>query len=197
MQAIPGLRFDQQGEYDEIVDSQVKKALVFYDSYKEFAISLVCGALYDVPGNDEADMASFLDINRNMVRHLLGKDGAWERNRWFVPEKREWIALLPHNGGCIVSKRVADGEEIGYMYRDESPSTEWADTGWRFFVGDEDEDYVENADNFSIWSLNDVCNVEPEVLGYVEAQPGDAFGRDENGKWRRENANNSSGKEVL
>lgn len=174
-----------RGEYDEIVDLQVKKALVFYQSFKEYAVSLVCGALYDIPENREEDMLSFLDINRNMVRHLLRKDGAWGRNKWFVPKEREWVALLPHNGGCIVSNRIAEGAEIGYMYRDEDPSAEWADTGWRFFAGDEPEEYTENADNFSIWSLNDVCNVEPQVLGYVEAEPGAAFERDGNRKWRR------------
>lgn len=184
-------------EFYGMFDSQIRKAQVFYHSFKEYAMSCLCGALYFVPESIEEDMLSFLDINVNLLRSLLGEGGAWYRNSWYVPDEREWVHLLPHNGGCIVSRQIAEGRSIGYMYRDEeSPGLgkteegedtggKWADTGWRFFAGDESDEYINHADNAAIWSLNTVCNIDPTILGYVEAKGGSAFGRDENGEWVR------------
>lgn len=173
-------------EFDEIFDYQIRKAQVFYHSFKEYAVSCICGALYFVPENVEEDMLLFLDINANLVRNLLGEGGAWYRNAWYVPDEREWVQLLPHNAGCIVSKQIEEGRTIGYMYRDEDTSGKWPDTGWRFFAGDEPEEYVNDPANAAIWSLNTVCNIDPSILGFVEAKGGSAFGRDEKGEWRRE-----------
>ena len=173
-------------EFFGIFDYQIAKAQVFYHSFKEYAISCICGAVYFVPENNEEDMLSFLDINANLVRHLLEEGGAWYRNAWYVPDEREWVQLLPHNGGCIVSKQIEEGRAIGYMYRDEDTSDKWPDTGWRFFAGDETDEYVNNPGHASIWSLNTVCNLYPDILGYVEAGGGSAFGRNSKGQWERE-----------
>ena len=48
-------------------------------------------------------------------------------------------------GGCIASNKITiDGLEVGYMYREEP--TNASDSGWRFFAGDETEEYTNNAD---------------------------------------------------
>lgn len=172
--------------FDELTDYQVRKAQVFYHTFKDYAVSCICGAVYDVPGGDEEDMLSFLDLNKKLALHLLEEGGAWYRNAWYAPEKREWVSLLPHNGGCIVSKQIVEGRAIGYMYRDSRPSEQWADTGWRFFAGDESDEYSRNPDNFTIWSLNDICNLDATILGYAEAKEGSAFGRNAKGEWQRE-----------
>lgn len=173
-------------EFDDMFNYQIGKAQVFYHSFKEYAVSCICGAVYFIPGGSEEDMLSFLNINGNLVRSLLDEGGAWYRNAWYVPDEREWVRLLPHNGGCIVSKQIEEGRTIGYMYRDKETSEKWADTGWRFFAGDESEEYVNDPANASIWSLNSICNIDPTILGYVEAEGGSAFGRDAKGEWQRE-----------
>ncbi|MFR2694642.1 MAG: hypothetical protein ACLTBV_32895 [Enterocloster bolteae] len=105
--------------FDELTDYQVRKAQVFYHTFKDYAVSCICGAVYDVPGGDEEDMLSFLDLNRKLALHLLEEGGAWYRNAWYAPEKREWVSLLPHNGGCIVSKQIGGGKGHRiYVYRD-------------------------------------------------------------------------------
>lgn len=173
-------------EFFGIFGNQIAKAQVFYHSFKEYAISCICGAVYFVPENNEEDMLSFLEINANLVRHLLGEGGAWYRKAWYVPDEREWVQLLTHNGGCIVSKQIEEGRAIGYMYRDKDTSSKWPDTGWRFFAGDETDEYVNDPGHASIWSLNTVCNLYPDILGYVEAEGGSAFGRNSKGQWERE-----------
>ena len=81
--------------------------------------------------------------------------------------KKEQIKrLIDHNGSCIASDRITvDGEKIGYMYR-ENPTSEF-DTGWRFFAGDEDEQYTDNPNNFEIYELNTICNYDQDVIPYL------------------------------
>ena len=54
------------------------------------------------------------------------------------------------------------------------------------FAGDESDEYSRNPDNFTIWSLNDICNLDATILGYAEAKEGSAFGRNAKGEWQRE-----------
>ena len=160
-------------------DPWVRKAQVFYHSYEEYAISSLCGAVYDM-GRYDDDVSGFFDINRNLVENLLGEGGAWQRNAWYVPKEREWAVLLERNPGCFVTKRALDEGKMGYMYRDE-PAPNYPDSGWRFFVGDESEEYVDNPDNTSVCGLNTVCNLWPDAMAYLHAEVGRRFGRQKDG----------------
>lgn len=160
-------------------DPWVRKAQVFYHSYEEYAISSLCGAVYDM-GRYDDNVSGFFDINRNLVENLLGEGGAWQRNAWYVPQEREWAVLLDGNSGCFVTKRALDEGKMGYMYRDE-PAPNYPDSGWRFFVGDETKEYVDNLDNTSVCSLNTVCNLWPDAMAYLHAAVGRRFGRQKNG----------------
>ena len=46
--------------------------------------------------------------------------------------------------------------KVGYMYREKSTENN-PDSGWRFFKGDEDGEYMNNPDNYHIFALNTVC----------------------------------------
>ena len=55
---------------------------------------------------------------------------------------------------CIVTNTVAkQGEPVGFLYR-EAPVFE-NDSGWRFFSGDETDEYTDDPDNFSVVSLSE------------------------------------------
>ena len=59
----------------------------------------------------------------------------------FKLKENEIKELTTVKGGCIASDRITvDGQKVGYMYR-ENPTTE-ADSGWRFFSGDENDEYA-------------------------------------------------------
>lgn len=165
-------------EFWEITDVWVRQAQVFYHSYWEYAISCLCGAIYDMAQYDE-DVHQFFDINCNLIENLLGEGGAWNRNQWYVPKEREWAPLLKSNPGCFVTKRALE-EGIGYMYREE-PSEGNPDSGWRFFVGDESEEYIDNSDNTEVCGLNTICNLQPEIMAFIYAQAGRRFGKHKNG----------------
>ena len=83
------------------------------------------------------------------------------------------------NAGCIASNRITvDHQKIGYMYRD-TPSENFPDSGWRFFSGDESEEYTDEASNFQMFDLNTVCNYDPEIIPFLDAPVGTAYIRQE------------------
>ncbi|QPF76464.1 DUF2185 domain-containing protein [Roseateles sp. DAIF2] len=84
--------------------------------------------------------------------------------------------LISGMGGCFASNRITvDGAPVGYMYR-EPPDNE-TDSGWRFFAGDESEEYADTPDNFAIYDVNTICNYDPAVIPYLSAPAGMAYGR--------------------
>lgn len=171
-------------EFWQITDPWVRQAQVFYHSYTEYAISCLCGAVYDM-GRYNTDIEGFFQINRNIIESLLAEDGAWQRKQWYVPKEREWADLLGRNNlGCFITKKAIEQEEIGYMYRDE-PSPNHPDSGWRFFVGDESDEYVNQPDNIEICGLDTVCNIDPQIMAFLYAEIGRKFGKDKNG-WKEE-----------
>lgn len=170
-------------EFWQMTDEWVRLEQVFYHSFEEYAVSALCGAVYDM-GRYGEDVGGFFRINQNIVESLLGEDGAWQRSRWYVPKEREWADLLGGNPGCIVSKRAIEEGNIGYMYRDE-PAENFPDSGWRFFVGDETEEYVNDPDHAAIYGLNTICNLEPAVMAFLHAGAGRRFGKHEKG-WEEE-----------
>ncbi len=88
----------------------------------------------------------------------------------------------PNGEGCIVSDRITkEGWKVGYMKRDE-PNENNPDSGWRFFKGDEDEDYTSNTDNSHVFALNTICNYDPDIIPHLHSNIGDEFIRiDSNG----------------
>ena len=84
--------------------------------------------------------------------------------------------LIPEMGGCLASDRITiDGMKVGYMYR-EAPDKD-NDSGWRFFSGDETQEYADNPDNFAIYEVNTICNYDPAIIPFLDAPHGEAFGR--------------------
>lgn len=65
----------------------------------------------------------------------------------------EIIEIAPNRGACFATDRITiEGDKIGYMYC-ESP-TQDIDSGWRFFAGDESDEYVNDPNNSSIYDIN-------------------------------------------
>lgn len=174
-------------EFWEITDTWVRIAEVFYHSYAEYAVSCLCGAIYYMNRFSDDDPQGFLDININVIDSLMNEGGAWRRNQWYEPKEREWVALFRDNlgsMGCIITKKALDAECVGYMYREE-PMENMPDSGWRFFFGDEDDEYVNDAGNSSVCAVDTICNLNPDIMAYMYAKIGSRFGRHVDG-WQEE-----------
>jgi hypothetical protein len=98
------------------------------------------------------------------------------RNKAFKIPGDQIKRLIPNMGGCLASDRITvDGMKVGYMYREEPDKH--ADSGWRFFSGDETQEYADNPDNFAIYEVNTICNYDPAIIPFLNAPYGEALGR--------------------
>ncbi|HZP59545.1 MAG TPA: DUF2185 domain-containing protein [Opitutaceae bacterium] len=52
-----------------------------------------------------------------------------------------------------------------------------ADSGWRFFSGEEDQAYVDDSSHTMIYDVNTIANYDPAIIPYLTAPFGSAFGR--------------------
>lgn len=87
--------------------------------------------------------------------------------------------------GCKATDRImVDGEKVGYMYREE-PDPDMPDSGWRFLAGDEPDEYLNDPVNLGVYSLNTVCNYDPDIIPLLRAPYGTAYYRDETGKFKK------------
>ena len=174
-----------EGEFWELTDNWVKMAQVFYHSFEEYAYSCLCGAAYFMSEeDDEAGVEQFLNINLNILNELFDAGHPWDISQWYQPPNREYASLVERNLGCFVTKKAMESGKIGYMYREE-PEPNCPDSGWRFFVGDEDDDYVNHPDNVVVVGLDTVCSINPGILAYIYAGYGRSFGY-KNGAWSEE-----------
>ena len=84
--------------------------------------------------------------------------------------------LVRPMGGALATDRITvDGLPVGYMYREAPDRPE--DSGWRFFAGDEDQAYVDDPANTSIYAVNTIANYDPNIIGYLETPAPCAFER--------------------
>jgi hypothetical protein len=78
---------------------------------------------------------------------------------------------------CFVTQGVLrDGARVGYLYR-ESPDED-KDSGWRFSVGDESDDYMDTADNIAYVSIGAVLARDDSFIHLLDSPSGCAFARD-------------------
>src|SRR5260370_35799600 len=67
------------------------------------------------------------------------------------------------------------------MYREE-PDSEF-DSGWRFLSGLETDAYVDDLANVGLHDVNTIANYDPDVIPLLDAPPGSAFERDDDGSF--------------
>ncbi|MCF7520691.1 DUF2185 domain-containing protein [Neisseria sp. ZJ106] len=83
---------------------------------------------------------------------------------------------------CIATKTVSEqGRPVGFLYR-EAPVFEH-DSGWRFFSGDESDEYTDNPDNFTVCSIADITEHNPEITALLNETEG-AWEWTENGTFQ-------------
>ena len=90
--------------------------------------------------------------------------------------------LARGRGSCLASDHITvDGRPVGFMYREE-PDTEF-DSGWRFLSGLETDAYVNDLANVGLHDVNTIANYDPDVIPLLDAPPGSAFERDDDGQF--------------
>ena len=81
-------------------------------------------------------------------------------------------------GFVLATKMLVDGKrKVRYMYREEASNPQ--DSGWRFFCGDEDDEYANDPDNIGIYDVNTILDIDKTVLPYLDSTVGVAFERED------------------
>ncbi len=103
----------------------------------------------------------------------------------FIKVKNEKLIKWdePNGEGCMVSDKITkESFKVGYMYREE-PVAGYPDSGWRFLAGNEDDDYMNNSNNYHIFSLNTICNYDKDIIPYLKSKIGSSYIRIDNSKF--------------
>lgn len=81
-------------------------------------------------------------------------------------------------GYVLATKKLVDERlQVGVMYREKGDEPD--DSGWRFFSGLEDQDYVDNPDNIGIYDINTILEIDKSIRPYLDSSYGAAFERNE------------------
>lgn len=106
------------------------------------------------------------------------------RSKKFKLEKSQIAPVALGRGGCLATDRiVVDGSVIGYMYREEPADK--MDSGWRFFAGDESDEYIGDNDNSGVYDVNTIVNYDPAILPFLDETAGSRFERTVHDSFRR------------
>ena len=62
------------------------------------------------------------------------------------------------------------------MYREQTESR-FPDSGWRFFEGTEDDEYLADPENTNIVRIQTICQLDPAIIPYLHAPFGTAWER--------------------
>jgi hypothetical protein len=84
----------------------------------------------------------------------------------FKFKAEEIVQLIEPMGGCIATDKITvEGELVDYMIR-EQPNND-IDSGWQFFSGTEDQEYIDNPNNSAIYDVNTIANYDRAIIPYL------------------------------
>src|ERR1700694_5572819 len=70
-------------------------------------------------------------------------------------------------------------KRVGWMYREEPDSQ--SDSGWRFFSGEESQEFVDDSSNTKIYAVTTILEIDPTIEPYLDTRARSAFERAEDG----------------
>lgn len=81
-------------------------------------------------------------------------------------------------GFVLATKMLVEGKrKVRYMYHEEATNSQ--DSGWRFFCGDEDDEYVNIPANIAVYDINTILELDKSVLPYLNCSTGIALERED------------------
>ncbi|MDR2752105.1 MAG: DUF2185 domain-containing protein [Clostridiales bacterium] len=83
-------------------------------------------------------------------------------------------------GFVLATKMLIDGKKkVSFMYREEVTGPD-PDSGWRFFCGDESQEYLDDPNNTYLCGIDWVLDVDASVAQFLDLPPGTALERKSN-----------------
>jgi len=95
-----------------------------------------------------------------------------------VTTVRNPSASAPLGRECLASKMISvEGKPVSLMYRVEPLNA--TDSGWKFFSGLEDDEYITNLRNIDIVDLDAIAEKNSGIISLLSAPVNTAFERNE------------------
>ena len=110
-----------------------------------------------------------------------------------IDEVKE-IITKPMGYALTTDRVLVDGMPINYMYRQHPDNKQ--DSGWRFFSGDESEDYLDNPENIEIMNVNTIAHFDKTIIPFLESDFETAYAKDENGDFYEEEYYDNDEEEI-
>ena len=190
-----------------LVADEAKVANELFDNFIDYAVSALVGSVYfmfvSMGREEDEGLSGFLDINMKIVSKLF-EDDIWSFNAWCEKNYKE---LAIHSEqvkdllgdkyvgitGIATDRILCEGYRVSVMFRENSINEQ--DSGWRFFAGDEEPEYLQSENNFGSLDLNLICNYSPDAIPFLDLPVGTFIVRDDEGVLRvtEQNAPNDDG----
>ena len=153
--------------YDEKGKHLAKEIQTHLDINEEellkFAVYLRCNS------DDKKIWDSAIDMIENDT--LPDEDTVAEfldHRKYYEPSIRRKEIM---NKLCVVSKKITrEGWKVGFMLREELHDEE--DSGWQFFAGDEDDDYINNVEHVELCKVYSIARIDSAVINHVDSPIG-------------------------
>ena len=85
--------------------------------------------------------------------------------------RSEYIEFIPNAGACLATRNVLEGRgRVRWMVR--RPSKAPADNGWQVMSHIDSTEYLNNPENWAIVDYNDLCAIEPALIGIWDLKVG-------------------------
>lgn len=176
-----------------LIIEEARIANELFDNFGDYAVSALCGCVYfmfiSMGRAEDEGLSGFLEINMQIISKLF-EDDIWSLNAWIQKnfkqlairdEQVQQILGEEYNGltGIAADRILCDGYRISVMLRE--PSIAPGDSGWRFFAGDEDQDYLADGNNFGALNLNLIVNYSPDCADFIDMPVGTFIVRNDEG----------------
>lgn len=101
----------------------------------------------------------------------------FKRTKKFKLRADQIKQLIKPMGGCLATNMITiDGKPVNFMYRENPINPQ--DSGWRFFSGYEDDDYINNNKNTQVYAVNTIANYDKDIIPFLDADYLTAFEKD-------------------
>lgn len=95
----------------------------------------------------------------------------------FAIDAQDVRPMATGKGSCLASDRIAvAGKRVGFMYRESADHA--LDSGWRFFSGEESQEFADDPNNFEIYDVNTIANYDPDIIPFLDEPAFSAFERE-------------------
>jgi len=112
-------------------------------------------------------------IDSDAEPHEAAVDVFLKNKEYYEPSirRKEILGKL-----CVASKKVTrDGWKVGFMMREEPNDDQ--DSGWQFYAGDEDSDYLDDYKNIDLCMTNTIAGIDPAIMKHIDSPVGARFVR--------------------